>query len=69
MKLTAGRPFADPEKAARRLMQHAHAFEVVQDREYPASSAQGSRFQPTFPPSSSTADAPAAEDNVIKLHS
>ena len=31
MKLTAGRPFADPEKAARRLMQHAHAFEVVQD--------------------------------------
>jgi hypothetical protein len=31
MKLTADRPFADPEKAARRLMQHAHAFEVVQD--------------------------------------
>jgi hypothetical protein len=31
MKLTNDRPFADPEKAARRLMQHAHAFEVVQD--------------------------------------
>jgi hypothetical protein len=31
MKLTTDRPFADPEKAARRLMQHAHAFEVVQD--------------------------------------
>lgn len=31
MKLTADRPFANPEKAARRLMQHAHAFEVVQD--------------------------------------
>ncbi|OCK56765.1 hypothetical protein [Bradyrhizobium sp. LMTR 3] len=32
MKYTAAdRPFADPEKAARRLMQHAHAFEVVQD--------------------------------------
>lgn len=30
MKLTEDRPFADPEKAARRLMQHAHAFEVVQ---------------------------------------
>jgi hypothetical protein len=31
MKLTADRPFADPEKAARRLMQHAHAFEPLQD--------------------------------------
>ena len=31
MKYTADRPFADPEKAARRLMQHAHAFEPVQD--------------------------------------
>jgi hypothetical protein len=31
MKFTTDRPFADPEKAARRLMQHAHAFEVVQD--------------------------------------
>ena len=31
MKFTTERPFADPEKAARRLMQHAHAFEVVQD--------------------------------------
>ena len=30
MKLTADRPFADPEKAARRLMQHAHAFEPLQ---------------------------------------
>ena len=32
MKLTEDRPFADPEKAAHRLVQHAHAFEVVQDR-------------------------------------
>ena len=31
MKLTNDRPFADPDKAARRLMQHAHAFEPVQD--------------------------------------
>jgi len=31
MKLTTDRSFADPEKAARRLMQHAHAFEPVQD--------------------------------------
>ena len=31
MKYTTDRPFSDPEKAARRLMQHAHAFEVVQD--------------------------------------
>ena len=31
MKFTNNRPFADPEKAARRLMQHAHAFEPVQD--------------------------------------
>ena len=31
MKLTADRPFADPEKAALRLMQHAHAFEPIQD--------------------------------------
>jgi hypothetical protein len=31
MKFTADRPFADPEKAARHLMQHAHAFEPVQD--------------------------------------
>ena len=31
MKMTTGRPYADPEKAARRLMQHAHAFEPVQD--------------------------------------
>ena len=31
MKYTTERPFADPEKAARRLMQHGHAFEPVQD--------------------------------------
>jgi hypothetical protein len=31
MKLTRGRPFADPEKAARRLMEHARAFKPVQD--------------------------------------
>lgn len=31
MKLTTDRPYADPEKAARRLMQHAHAFEPIQD--------------------------------------
>ena len=30
MKLTTDRPYADPEKAARRMMQHAHAFEPVQ---------------------------------------
>jgi hypothetical protein len=31
MKLTNDSPFAEPEKAARRLMQHAQAFEPVQD--------------------------------------
>ena len=31
MKLIADRPFADPEKAARRLLEHAHAFEPIQD--------------------------------------
>jgi hypothetical protein len=31
MKLTTDRPYADPEKAARRLMEHARAFEPVQD--------------------------------------
>jgi hypothetical protein len=31
MKLTTDRPYADPEKAARRLMQHALAFEQKQD--------------------------------------
>jgi hypothetical protein len=28
---TADRPYSDPEKAARRLMEHARAFEPVQD--------------------------------------
>lgn len=31
MKMTDDRPYADPEKAARRLMEHARAFEPVQD--------------------------------------
>jgi hypothetical protein len=31
MKFTTDRRYSDPEKAARRLMQHAHAFEPVQD--------------------------------------
>jgi hypothetical protein len=31
MNFTTDRPFADPDKAARRLMQHAHAFEPIQD--------------------------------------
>jgi hypothetical protein len=31
MKLTTDRAFADPDKAARRLMEHARAFEPVQD--------------------------------------
>ena len=31
MKLTVDRPFANPEKAARRLMVHARAFQPVQD--------------------------------------
>jgi hypothetical protein len=31
LKLTADRPFADPGKAARRLLEHAHAFEPIQD--------------------------------------
>jgi hypothetical protein len=30
LKLT-DRPFADPDKAARRLLEHAHAFEPIQD--------------------------------------
>jgi hypothetical protein len=31
LKLTADRPYADPEKAARRLLEHAHALEPIQD--------------------------------------
>ena len=31
MKYTTDRPYSDPEKAARRLMQHAQAFEPIQD--------------------------------------
>ena len=31
MKYAANRPYADPEKAARRLMEHAQAFEPIQD--------------------------------------
>ena len=31
MKLVTDRPYSDPEKAARRLMEHAHAFEVIHD--------------------------------------
>jgi hypothetical protein len=31
MKFTTDRPYSDPEKAARRLMEHAHAFQPVQD--------------------------------------
>jgi hypothetical protein len=31
VKFTNDRPYADPEKAARRLMEHAHAFEPIQD--------------------------------------
>ena len=31
LKLAADRPFADPDKAARRLLEQAHAFEPVQE--------------------------------------
>jgi hypothetical protein len=31
MKLTADRPFADPEKGARKLLEIANATEAVQD--------------------------------------
>ena len=31
MKLTGESPYSDPEKAARRLMEHARAFEPIQD--------------------------------------
>jgi hypothetical protein len=31
MRYATARPYADPEKAARRLMEHARAFEPVQD--------------------------------------
>jgi hypothetical protein len=31
MKYVGPRPYADPEKAARRLMEHAQAFEPIQD--------------------------------------
>lgn len=31
MKLTEDRPYAEPDKAARRLLDHARAFEPVQD--------------------------------------
>ena len=31
MKFVTNRPLADPEKAARRLMEHAQAFEPIQE--------------------------------------
>ena len=31
MKFTGQSPYSDPEKAARRLMEHAQAFEPIQD--------------------------------------
>ena len=31
LKFAAIRPYSDPEKASRRLMEHAQAFETVQD--------------------------------------
>jgi hypothetical protein len=31
MKYTIDRPFAEPDKAARRQLEHAHAFQPVQD--------------------------------------
>ena len=31
MKYAADRPYCDPEKAARRLMEHAQAFEPIQE--------------------------------------
>jgi hypothetical protein len=31
MKFVTNRPFADPEKAARRLTEHAQAFEPIQE--------------------------------------
>ncbi|MBR1187279.1 hypothetical protein [Bradyrhizobium sp. AUGA SZCCT0160] len=31
MKFTGESPYSDPEKAARRLMEHAQAFEPIQD--------------------------------------
>jgi hypothetical protein len=31
MKFAAERPYADPEKTARRIMDHARAFEPIQD--------------------------------------
>ena len=31
MKYAADRPYSDPEKAARRLMEHAQAFEPIQE--------------------------------------
>ena len=34
MKYATDRPYSDPEKAARRLMEHAQAFEPIQDRIY-----------------------------------
>ena len=31
MKYATDRPYSEPEKAARRLLEHAHAFEPIQD--------------------------------------
>ena len=31
MKYATERPYSDPEKAVRRLLEHAHAFEPIQD--------------------------------------
>lgn len=31
LEINADRPFANPDKTARRLLEHAHGFEPVQD--------------------------------------
>lgn len=43
MKLTTDRPYADPEKAARRIMEHARAFKFG-DKGTPAEYSAGLKY-------------------------
>ena len=71
MKFTTDRPFADPEKAARRLMQHAPAFEPVEDgriyiEKINAPILFGNKGTPANMRRASTARLPSAGSNCTK---
>jgi hypothetical protein len=69
IKYTADRPYADLDKAARRLMQHAHAFEPVQDGRIYIEKLNGPfLFGDKGTPAEYAADAPSGETSVRHLN-